>query len=243
MKEEAKPVASMLTKKMSEVLGEVGWVPKNGYNDHHRYKFVREADLMDAIREKLAVRGVMAYTSTIEANVRSFEANGKIRVEATVKMEHLYVDSDSGEERLMTSFGHSLDTGDKALYKAITGAEKYHVMKLFMVSSGDDPENANPAGDGATSPPKSSIPPKQGSTERATSLPKSSGKTVTAKAVKGPVKIEGKSYVNFFFDVDGTEKKYWVAGENMIKNLTYCVEKGLEVTLAVGSNGRINDVL
>src|SRR5699024_6730814 len=32
------------------------------------------------------------------------------------------------------------DAGDKAVYKAITGATKYALMKVFMIPTGDDPE-------------------------------------------------------------------------------------------------------
>jgi hypothetical protein len=38
--------------------------------------------------------------------------------------------------------GYAEDTGgDKAIYKAMTGATKYFYMKVFGVATGDDPEN------------------------------------------------------------------------------------------------------
>jgi hypothetical protein len=37
--------------------------------------------------------------------------------------------------------GEGEDRGDKAAYKAITGATKYWVMKTFLISTGDDPES------------------------------------------------------------------------------------------------------
>lgn len=36
--------------------------------------------------------------------------------------------------------GEGMDTGDKAIYKAITGAQKYVLMKTFLIPTGDDPE-------------------------------------------------------------------------------------------------------
>ena len=32
------------------------------------------------------------------------------------------------------------DAGDKGIYKAIAGAQKYALMKVFMIPTGDDPE-------------------------------------------------------------------------------------------------------
>lgn len=37
-------------------------------------------------------------------------------------------------------FGFGEDSGDKAIYKAITGAIKYFGSENFLVSTGDDPE-------------------------------------------------------------------------------------------------------
>lgn len=42
--------------------------------------------------------------------------------------------------------GEALDKGDKAGYKAYTGALKYYLADTFMVATGDDPENESPEG-------------------------------------------------------------------------------------------------
>jgi hypothetical protein len=36
--------------------------------------------------------------------------------------------------------GEGQDAGDKGPYKAMTGAQKYALMKTFMIPTGDDPE-------------------------------------------------------------------------------------------------------
>ena len=45
-----------------------------------------------------------------------------------------------------------LDKGDKAGYKANTGAIKYYLANTFMVATGDDPETETPEGE--KTPPK-----------------------------------------------------------------------------------------
>jgi hypothetical protein len=46
-------------------------------------------------------------------------------------------------EKTGHAFGQAADNGDKALYKAMTGAVKYWLYKTFLVSTGDDPEQGN----------------------------------------------------------------------------------------------------
>ena len=41
-----------------------------------------------------------------------------------------------------------MDKGDKALYKAKTGALKYFLADNFMVATGDDPETESPDAEG-----------------------------------------------------------------------------------------------
>jgi hypothetical protein len=55
-------------------------------------------------------------------------------------MEFKFIDGETGEELVFHSEGEGQDAGDKGIYKAITGAQKYALMKAFMIPTGDDPE-------------------------------------------------------------------------------------------------------
>ncbi len=48
---------------------------------------------------------------------------------------------DSGEEIVAKVAGQGLDAGDKAPYKAMTGALKYALLQSFLLATGDDPED------------------------------------------------------------------------------------------------------
>jgi hypothetical protein len=48
---------------------------------------------------------------------------------------------DSGEEIVAKVAGQGLDSGDKAPYKAMTGALKYALLQSFLLATGDDPED------------------------------------------------------------------------------------------------------
>ncbi len=57
-----------------------------------------------------------------------------------VLVEYKFVDIEDGSFVEWTACWSWNDTGDKWVYKAITGAVKYIFMKTFQISTGDDPE-------------------------------------------------------------------------------------------------------
>ena len=56
-------------------------------------------------------------------------------------MNYRFVDARSGEELSVRVAGEGADAGDKAPYKAMTGALKYALLQSFLLSTGDDPED------------------------------------------------------------------------------------------------------
>jgi hypothetical protein len=62
-----------------------------------------------------------------------------------------------GKDKLeFTVIGEGQDRGDKATYKAMTGATKYALLKLFLIPTGDDPEKDEDEKPAPRSAPKSS---------------------------------------------------------------------------------------
>jgi hypothetical protein len=68
-------------------------------------------------------------------------------------MEHTIVDGDSGEKLVCSSAGMGCDPADKGIYKALTGAQKYFLQKLFFITDQTDPE-ADVAADHRAAPEK-----------------------------------------------------------------------------------------
>lgn len=137
---------TILFKKLVKVLAGISRVPKSGRNKFHSYDYVKEEDLVDHIRPKLAEAGVFLFTSiesvSAAETVERKNSEGRIVNIATL---HTFVCADTGAEYSVKGAGCGEDSGDKALYKAITGAEKYMLMKNFLVATGDDPEVDSPA--------------------------------------------------------------------------------------------------
>ncbi|HYE89524.1 MAG TPA: ERF family protein [Terriglobales bacterium] len=129
----AAPPKSLVTK-LAEVMAEVERVAKRGRNDFHKYDYVTEADIAAAVREHMAARHLMMIPSVESL---AWRADGKI---ATLGVKFTIYDGDTGEMLPFLVYGEGQDSGDKATYKAMTGANKYALLKLFQIPTGDDPE-------------------------------------------------------------------------------------------------------
>lgn len=138
-------VKGSLVRKLAEIMGGITRVAKRGRNDFHKYDYVTEADILDALRSELAARKIMVIPRVVRQTRTSVERKTKDGVKTAllvdVDMVFTLMDGESGEVIECPWSGCGEDAGDKALYKAITGADKYFLMKTFMVSTGDDPEN------------------------------------------------------------------------------------------------------
>ncbi|PZM62577.1 ERF family protein [Paenibacillus dendritiformis] len=130
-----------LVKKLTEVMQEVKYIQKTGFNKFHNYKYATEADVNEKVREELANRGVVLIPNMKSHEIREHTtAKGNREYIVTVGVEFTFMDGESGETIAFTVFGQGQDPGDKATYKAFTGAQKYALMKAFMIPTGDDPE-------------------------------------------------------------------------------------------------------
>lgn len=122
-----------LASKLARIMGELESVPKRGRNDFHGYDYATEADIAAAVRSKLAAAGVAVCITT----------NGEPTLQGDLMLVPLtisLVDGETGELWGGNFYGAAQDKGDKALWKAMTGAMKYFLLKTFLISTGDDPE-------------------------------------------------------------------------------------------------------
>jgi hypothetical protein len=136
-----------VSKKLLAAIAQLGGsVPKTGWNNYSKYHYVTEADINNAVLPALLKQGLLLTTSveTVKEEVSTAEQKNRF---ASVVLLHKIIDTESGEVLEFKSTGTGADTLDKAVYKAYTGACKYFLMKLFLLSGDSDPEN-----DGVTPP-------------------------------------------------------------------------------------------
>ncbi len=125
-----------IVRKLSEVMAEVDRIPKNGRNDFHKYDYATEADIVSAVRAAMAKRQLMLVPSVVSKELRT---DGKSPI-VVLTVRFSAMDGESGEVITFDVVGEGQDAGDKGSYKAMTGATKYALLKLFLIPTGDDPE-------------------------------------------------------------------------------------------------------
>ena len=133
-----------LYQKISKVMGELPRIPKAGTNDNFHYAFATNDDVVDTIRVKLAEHGLAFFASMTD--YRAEDSGTKTKTGApimhtVVRMEFTLADSESGGVFTSMWFGECLESGDKGINKAATSAEKYFLLKTFMLSTGDSKDD------------------------------------------------------------------------------------------------------
>jgi hypothetical protein len=128
-----------LREKFAEVRRRLGYVQKRGHNERHNYSYVTAADLAGSVGDILAELGVVVIPQ-LQSISTEIPRSSSDRI-ARVVMNYRFVDARSGEELSVRVAGEGADAGDKAPYKAMTGALKYALLQSFLLATGDDPEN------------------------------------------------------------------------------------------------------
>ena len=136
--------ASLQQKKnvLRRLLNEKGILQRGGKNDFDHYSYFSEAQYKQLFTELFSTVGLeMKFT---ELAYDTFDGTGKNCNGRMPRIQFDLFDIETGffESTIIT--GEGLDNGDKAGYKAYTGALKYFLADTFMVATGDDPEKDSP---------------------------------------------------------------------------------------------------
>ncbi|MEM8864081.1 MAG: ERF family protein [Planctomycetota bacterium] len=121
---------------------QIGMARKSGHNKYDDYDYANLEDYLKAIREPCSQNGLFAFSRTagepeyFERKTKSGNAEIVCRVPVETRVMH----AESGGSLGVTVIGEGQDRGDKAIYKAITGARKYSIAMLFGIYTTDDPE-------------------------------------------------------------------------------------------------------
>jgi hypothetical protein len=134
-----RPVFAALLRAMHRT----GYIQKGGYNQAMSYSFVQEAGAIDAVRPHLLEEGLVIIPS---ATINRIDDWGNVFVDVDYNVVH--VETGDSFKFSMPGCGNDWKTksnmaGDKGLPKAITSANKYALLKLFQMATGDDPEVPN----------------------------------------------------------------------------------------------------
>src|SRR6266478_6187647 len=137
--EQPDPHELNLREKFAEVRRRLGYVQKRGHNERHSYSYVMAADLAGSVGDILAELGVVVIPQLQSISTETPRSSSE-RI-ARIVMNYRFVDARSGEALTVRVAGEGADAGDKAPYKAMTGALKYALLQSFLLATGDDPED------------------------------------------------------------------------------------------------------
>lgn len=128
---------------LRKALKEKGVLKKGGTNTYDKYSYFSEAQYKELFTELFSNAGLELSFNEVEYNTftgSEKQANGRMP-----KLNFILTDIDTGFYEETTITGEGIDKGDKAGYKAYTGALKYYLANTFMVATGDDPEKESPS--------------------------------------------------------------------------------------------------
>lgn len=128
---------------LRKALKDKGILKKGGVNSFDKYSYFTEAQYKELFTELFTDAGLELSFTEVEYNTftgSEKQANGRMP-----RLNFILTDVDTGFYEETTITGEGIDKGDKAGYKAYTGALKYYLANTFMVATGDDPEKESPA--------------------------------------------------------------------------------------------------
>lgn len=127
---------------LRKALKEKGVLKKGATNTYDKYSYFSEAQYKELFTELFSEHNLeLKFT---ELDYTTFEGSEKQANGRMPKLKFTLFDIDTGFSEDTVITGEGIDKGDKAGYKAYTGALKYYLANTFMVATGDDPEKDSP---------------------------------------------------------------------------------------------------
>lgn len=124
------------------LLKEKGILKKTGFNKFDSYTYFTEAQYKELFTDLLSQAKLELSFTEVAYNLfdgTEKQANGRMS-----KIQFKLTDIDTGFYETSVITGEAIDKGDKAGYKAYTGALKYYLATTFMVATGDEVETDSP---------------------------------------------------------------------------------------------------
>jgi hypothetical protein len=132
-----------LVSKLIAAIAEIQLIPKRGVNSFSNYAYATAEDIIQAVRGPLSRHGLLVFSSLRDRTSETITtAQGKAAFRERITMRFVVTDGDN--ELHFDVPGEGQDTGDKGIYKALTGATKYALRSLLQLPIGDDPEADSP---------------------------------------------------------------------------------------------------
>ena len=142
-----------LDQKLNAIYKQIAFIGKGGENTSQHYKYVRASDVTNAVRAAFVDNNIYAEVNvefvgapyTIARSKDPMAPYSAVNARCTLILHDL----ESDETRTASGIGSGADLGDKAAYKAETGALKYALRNALLIpdeAGTDEPENDEDVG-------------------------------------------------------------------------------------------------
>lgn len=126
--------------KLSRITGSVRNIKKDATNKFHKYDYVSADGVLQTIAPLMAEENIALISETLEVGI-----DDKVYMP---KYRFTFVCGDTGYMLPCDWYGETVHTtnkgarDDKALNKSATIAQKYFLLKTFLIATGDDPDSS-----------------------------------------------------------------------------------------------------
>lgn len=137
--------------KIAAITNELGLIIKDLEikEGEESYKAVRERAVLDAVKpleNKYRVSSYPIARKVVDKDILVRNDNRQVTIFMRIETTYRFTNIDNAKEYVDTiTYGDGVDIGDKAPGRAMTYADKYALMKVYKISTGDDlDEKPNP---------------------------------------------------------------------------------------------------
>ena len=125
-----------LVEKLYNVMSSIDEIQKDKKNDFHKYNYASEYAIKKAVHEQLVKERIL-FKLSITSAIKDHDST-------LIQVNYRFINVDNPSDNISgTFFAEGKDSGDKGIYKAITGAIKYILTSTFLIPTGDDAEEAS----------------------------------------------------------------------------------------------------
>jgi hypothetical protein len=129
-----------IVEKIISVIKTMGAVPKTGRNDFQKYNYRKHEDIVNALHSSLVENGIIIVPKEKKIHLQTFTTEKDGKQSNYVILDCVYSVTDGMHSIDFVGIGEGKDYGDKAFYKAQTGAFKYALNDMLALASETDPE-------------------------------------------------------------------------------------------------------
>lgn len=132
--------AAKLHAAIAAAYNEIGAVEKLGLNRDQNYKYIAYDDVAVVARKALGKQGLALYCAICENGVTQTPSTSGKSLITRLTLRFTLCEATTGAMLVSNWESEAADSGlaDKGINKALTAAQKYYLMRLFMIAADDD---------------------------------------------------------------------------------------------------------